>query len=117
MVTEVFPGIRSMIARKLVEKHGLSQKAAAERLGTTQPAISQYKREIRGSNMQYLESEPEVIQIIDSLAEKTSTGRLSHEEICGEFCRICKKMRSAGLICDLHKRTYPHLEGCRSCMD
>jgi predicted transcriptional regulator len=117
MVMEVLPGIRAMVARKLVEKHGLSQKAAAERLGTTQPAISQYKREIRGSKIKSLESSPRLIEMIDSLASRTAGGKLSQEEISSEFCSVCRFMRTSGLVCEFHRRMYPSLENCTICMD
>jgi predicted transcriptional regulator len=117
MVMEVIPGIRAMVARKLVEKHGLSQKRAAEKLGTTQPAISQYKREIRGSRFKAIESKPRVIEMIDSIAARTASGKLAQEDISSEFCLICKFMRKEGLVCEFHRRMYPSLENCTVCMD
>ena len=117
MVMEVLPGIRAMVARKLVEKHGLSQKAAAEKLGTTQPAISQYKREMRGSKIKSLESSPRLLEMIDSIASRTAGGKLSQDEISSEFCSVCRFMRSSGLACELHRRMYPSLENCTICMD
>ncbi len=117
MVGEVLPGIRSMLARKLVENHSLSQKAAAEKLGTTQPAISQYKRELRGSRMASLESNPRVIEMIDSIASRAATGKMDHEDISAEFCSICRFMRSSGLMCEFHRKMYPSLENCTICMD
>lgn len=117
MVMEVLPGIRAMVARKLVEKHGLSQKKAADKLGTTQPAISQYKREVRGSRFRSLESSPRVIEMIDSIAERTASGKLEQDGITAEFCEICRFMKKEGLVCEFHRRMYPSLENCTICMD
>jgi predicted transcriptional regulator len=117
MVMEVLPGIRAMVARKLVEKHGMSQKAAAERLGTTQPAISQYKRELRGSRLRSIAENPELIRIIDSIASRTASGKLGHDEISTELCSVCRFMRKEGLACEFHRRMYPSLESCTVCMD
>jgi len=117
MVMEVLPGIRAMVARKLIEKHNLSQKAAAERLGTTQPAISQYKRRLRGSGMDSLQRSPRLIEMIDSIASGAASGRLSQEEITTEFCSVCRFMRSSGMVCEFHRRMYPSLENCTICMD
>jgi predicted transcriptional regulator len=117
MVMEVLPGIRAMVARKLVEKHGLSQKKAAEKLGTTQPAISQYKREVRGSRFRSLESSPRVIEMIDSIAARTASGKLEPDGITAEFCEICGFMKKEGLVCEFHRRMYPSLENCTICMD
>jgi predicted transcriptional regulator len=117
MVLEVLPGMRAMVARKLVEKHGFSQKVAAEHLGTTQPAISQYKRELRGYKIKMFKSNPRVLEMIDSIAKRTASGELSHDQITLEFCGICKFMRSSGVVCEIHKKMYPSLEDCRICLD
>ena len=117
MVLEVFPGLRAILARTLVEKHGFSQKIAADKLGTTQPAISQYRRELRGSKIKSLEDNPAILQMINSISERTASGNLSPEEISGEFCEVCKFMRKEGLACEYHRRMYPSLENCTVCMD
>lgn len=117
MVLEVLPGIRAIVARKLVEKHGFSQKIAAERLGTTQPAISQYKRELRGHRIKMFKNNPRVLEMIDSLTKRTASGELSQDQITLEFCGICKFMRSSGMVCEIHKKMYPSLENCRICLD
>jgi predicted transcriptional regulator len=117
MVLEVLPGIRAMVARKLVEDHGFSQKIAAERLGTTQPAISQYKRELRGHRLKVFSNSPRLLGMVDSLAKRTASGELSHERISLEFCSICKFIRSSGMACEIHKKMYPSLEKCRICLD
>jgi predicted transcriptional regulator len=117
MVMEILPGLRAMVARKLVEKHGFSQKVAAERLGTTQPAISQYKRKLRGSGLDSLGESPRLMEMIDSIASRAASGGLSQDEITGEFCSVCRFMRSSGLACDFHRRMYPSLENCTICMD
>lgn len=117
MVLEVLPGIRAIVARKLVEKHGFSQKIAAERLGTTQPAISQYKRELRGHRIKMFKNNPRVLEMIDSLTKRTASGELSQDQITLEFCGICKFMRSSGMVCEIHKKMYPSLENCKICLD
>ncbi len=45
----VLPAIRADLARELVSR-GLSQKDAAEKLGVTSSAVSQYLSKKRGSN-------------------------------------------------------------------
>jgi len=117
MVLEILPGIRAMVARKLVEDHGFSQKIAAERLGTTQPAISQYKREIRGHRVKMFKNNPKLLGMIGSLVKRTASGELSQEQIILEFCEMCKFIRSSGIACEAHKRIYPSLEKCRICLD
>lgn len=117
MVLEVLPGVRSMVARKLVDEHGFSQKIAAERLGTTQPAISQYKRELRGHKLKLFKNNPKVLDMINSIAERTASGELSPDQIVLEFCGMCKYLKSSGIACKIHRDMYPSLEKCRICLD
>ena len=117
MVSEVLPGVRAMVARKLVEDHGFSQKIAAEKLGTTQPAISQYKRELRGHRIKILKSNQKLLGMINSLAKRTASGEIDKDHVSLEFCVICKYMKSSGLACEIHRRAHPSLENCRICFE
>lgn len=117
MVLEVLPGVRAMIARELVEEYGFSQKIAAERLGTTQPAISQYKRQLRGHKLKVFKNNPKLLDKIGSITKRTASGELSPDQIIIEFCGICKFLRSSGIACEIHRNMYPSLEKCRVCFD
>ena len=66
MALEVLPTVRALVAKRLVETHGLSQQVAADRLGTTQPAISQYKRDVRGYKTSIIMEDTELVSMIDS---------------------------------------------------
>jgi len=116
MVTEILPGVRGLVTARLVEKHSLSQMKAAERLGTTQPAISQYMRGIRGSKIKKLKNNAGFMSMIESIADRTASGELSHDMVSMEFCNICKFMRKEGLACEFHRRLYPSLKDCTICM-
>ena len=117
MVSDILPGVRAMVARKLVEDHGLSQKDAAEKLGTTQPAISQYKRQLRGCKIGLFDKNPRILEMISSIAKRTASGELSQDHISLEFCVVCKFMKSSGIVCEMHKKMYPSLENCSICLD
>lgn len=117
MVSDILPGVRAMVARKLVEDHGLSQKTAAEKLGTTQPAISQYKRQLRGCKIGLFDKNPRILEMISSIAKRTASGELSQDHISLEFCVVCKFMKSSGIACEIHKKMYPSLENCSICME
>ena len=45
----LLPTIRALIARNLMENHKMTQQEAAAKLCVTQSAISQYRRNLRGS--------------------------------------------------------------------
>jgi predicted transcriptional regulator len=117
MVSDILPGVRAMIARKLVEDYGLSQKDAAEKLGTTQPAISQYKRQLRGHKIDLIDNNPRILEMISSIAKRTASGELSQDHISIEFCTVCKFMKSSGIVCEIHKKMYPSLENCKICLE
>jgi predicted transcriptional regulator len=115
MALEVLPTVRALVARRLVEVHGLSQQQAADRLGSTQPAISQYKREIRGFKTSVLTGDPKIVQMIDSISKRMTSGELDQQEAALEFCSICRHMRSTGIACEIHRKIHPSLQSCSIC--
>jgi hypothetical protein len=100
---EILPGIRALIARKMMEDHGLSQTEVASLLDTTQPAISQYKREHRGKKFLILKDDPGVMEKIANLAKKIVMGEIIAKQLGSEFCSICKHMQNNGLIPDKYR--------------
>jgi predicted transcriptional regulator len=116
-VQTVLPAIRSIMARDLVEKHGMKEQQAAEILGLSQSAISRYATKDRG-NILTLENVPEVQTLIDQMIYS-----LLHEKpkqtnkILKLFCQTCKIIREKGLMCELcQKKTRENLiEKCDFC--
>lgn len=51
VASDVLPALRALISKQLIEGYGLTQKEAARKLGLTQPAISQYKKDVRGKKV------------------------------------------------------------------
>ena len=115
VVQEVLPSVRAMVALKLTKTYGLSQEQAARKMGTTQPAISQYKREVRGHKSSIFRHNPKLLELVEGMAEKVASGEMATQEITAEFCRICKYVRSRGLMCELHREVNPTLENCTMC--
>ncbi len=91
MVKEVLPVLRAALARKLSE-YGMSQKKIAEKMGTTQPAVSQYKKGSRGGKLSILQENTEVLERVEEIAKKLSTGAMSPEDLASEFCEICHEL-------------------------
>lgn len=92
IVTEVFPSLRSLIAKELVENLNYKQTEAAKLMGITQPAISQYLKNSRGKNLLPLQENAEIM-----LAIKTAAKALAHQNgspdpniLCG-ICSIVRK--------------------------
>ena len=114
---DVLPAIREIVAKIMIEEYGFSQKIAAERMGTTQPAISQYMSKLRGQKSRIFKDYPKVMDSINELAEGISKGEITPDQITLRFCEICKIMVKGGLICKLHRDMYPCLGSCSICMD
>ena len=98
MTSEVLPGFRALVARKLMEDHGLSQTQVAAMLDTTQPAISQYRRELRGKKTLVLKENPNLMELIDRITKRIMNGDVKPGETGFEFCRVCKFMQNNGMV-------------------
>lgn len=118
VVKLILPAFRSLIAKTLIEKYGFSQVAAAEKLGTTQAAISHYLYSKRGDKrMSELEAMPTVQSIAEEVAFGIATEKLSPFDAMLKFCELCKDLRSKDIVCDLHKGFISVPEACDLCLE
>lgn len=92
----ILPSLRSLIAKGLIEDHGFSQTAAAEKIGTTQAAISYYLSLRRGEKfLTRLESDPLIKSTIEEIINGLATGSLSSEEVMDKLCDLCMSLRKS----------------------
>lgn len=118
VVRLVLPAFRSLVAKMLIEKYHFSQVAAAEKLGTTQAAVSHYLYSKRGDKrMKQLEVLPSVQSIADEVAFGIATDRFSPFDAMLKFCELCKNLRTKDLVCDLHKDFITVPEACDLCLE
>ena len=96
---EVLPCMRALVAKKLIES-GFSQKQAADRLGLSQPAISQYRKSLRGKHCILLEANLQVMQSIKEHSKLLAT--MNPKEKTDIMCSVCSVIRQAGLIEQLY---------------
>ena len=89
LVQDVLPSARSMIAKKLITNYGLSQKQAAEKLGISQPAISQYNKSIRGAK-HHLFQEKQASDFIETLTKRIADNEITPEMLNYEFLELLK---------------------------
>lgn len=88
----LLPLIRKEFAKSLIKDHGLTQRKAAEKLGITEAAVSQYFSNKRGD-----------LKVTDSEIQqeiKESTQRIMNGDILimkTETCRICHLLRAQGI--------------------
>jgi predicted transcriptional regulator len=90
----ILPAFRSLIAQGLIEEHGFTQVAAAEKLGTTQAAISYYLSSKRGEKyINLLEDNPHIKTKIKEIVEGLVTNSFSSEEVSSSLCGLCNYLQ------------------------
>lgn len=96
------PVLRKEIAKSMIDNFGLSQKEAAEKLGISSPAVSQYLSGKRG-NVDITDME-----ILDEINKSAKRIIKSGEKVSiSETCRLCKIFSQ--------KKIFPFI--CESCND
>jgi uncharacterized protein len=103
-VKTVLPAVKAIMARNIVEKHGLKEKDTAELLGLSQSAISRYVNHGRGNNLLEIEKTVEVQVLIDQMVTYLVKEPTRKHEIMLLFCQTCKTIREKGLMCSLCKK-------------
>jgi len=112
IVKTYLPYIRRSLAQKLVENKGVSQCEAAEKLGLTQAAVSQYLSRKRAS--EDIEEVGLLERLTDDFAEALAEREMSDEERVVGLCTICVELRSSESICDPHLSN-TELADCNIC--
>lgn len=115
MVQYVFPSMRAVISRELIYEYKLNQNEVARLLGVSQPAISQYLRQLRGERKTLLENE-HVSREVKKMCKKIHDKKIGRIELMNEFCNICKMITERGLVCKMHKNIY-NLDKCKICIE
>lgn len=100
MSAEMFPAVRALIAKELVEALGFSQVEVAQKMSITQPAVSQYQNELRGTKAKILKGNLRVFSLIQEAARVLAKSkRKDNSQLSGELlCNICKEIRGQGLL-------------------
>lgn len=113
MVSEVFPTVRSLIAKEMIDELHFSQTEVALKMGLTQPAVSQYLRSLRGKKVVMIKADKAVYAMIKKSARTLAKSRTQEPKV---LCGICAKMRRTGLLCKIHREAVPALKNCRVCI-
>lgn len=115
IVAKILPAMRAIITKELVQTYNFNQTEVAKKLGITQPAISQYRRELRGYRVKLLLSNKEIMDSIKKLTADIALGNIKSRQIPEKFCEICEKIRKEKIICRMHEGVYPAIAPCDSC--
>jgi len=92
----LLPTLRSLIAKGLIEDYGFTQVAAAEKLGTTQAAISYYLSSKRGQkHIKQLDNDSQTKSTIKVIVNGLGRGTLSSNEVIQKLCELCLSLRKS----------------------
>lgn len=120
VVKKVLPAIRSTLVKDLSERHELSQTEIADKLGITQPAVSQYLGSARGdTDLEEKLKEAGLHSKLRELSDDIAAGSTQKTQIIRKYCNLCNSMGEEEILCMLHAKSAPYLseEECRLCLE
>ena len=83
-IASIVPSVRAEIARELVYSHRLNQQEVSSLLGVSQPAVSQYVRQLRGRRYR----EDFVRKEVELICSKLVRG--AKNDLESDIYRLCK---------------------------
>lgn len=115
-VKTVLPAVKAIMARQIVEKHGLNEQQTAELLGLSQSAVSRYVGRERG-NLLPIEGSTEILGFISQMVTSLIKEPDNKAEILKLFCQTCQAVREKGLMCPACQKEMPQdwAEKCLFC--
>ena len=112
VVWYVIPAIRSELAKELLNL-GMKQKDVSELMDITQPAVSQYITDKRGSGIKL---DADVKGMIKEFALELSEGESSKADLISRTCKICKNVKTADVLEQLNIDKSELGEDCQTCI-
>lgn len=106
----LIPALRRELARIFIRDYGLSQKKAAEILGMTGAAISQYLSSKRGSEIRFSKKE------LDSIKKAAKAIIKNNEDLMKKIYELCVLLKKSKTICEIHRSQDSNIPGkCNIC--
>ena len=112
VVWYVIPAIRSELAKELLNL-GMKQKDVSELMDITQPAVSQYITDKRGSGIKLHEG---VREMIKDFARELSEGEATKADLISRTCQICNNVEVSDVIEQLNIDKSQLGDDCQSCL-
>lgn len=95
--------VKSIVTKELLETYGYTQEQVAEKLGITQPAVSQYLNGVRGKKVNEILSNPKLAGWVKKLTAEIVSGnfRLGEAEcdLCAETKKELNDKELGSLVC------------------
>ncbi len=101
VVQDILPTLRATVAKELMNNYNLNQGEVAKLLDVSQPAISQYTRQLRGKGAEIeILAKDEIKELCDQLNSK----KIDHTSLATRMCAISRVIIDRGFIKgDFHK--------------
>ena len=112
VVWYVIPAIRSELAKELLN-FGMKQKDISKLMDITQPAVSQYITDKRGSGFKL---DDNVKEMIHEFARQLSEGEATKADLIPRTCSICRNVRTEDVLEQLNIDKSELGEDCQSCL-
>lgn len=112
VVWYVIPAIRSELAKELLNL-GMKQKDVSELMDITQPAVSQYITDKRGSGVKL---DDHVKCMVKDFALELSTGESTKADLISRTCIICKQVKTSDVLEQLGIDKSELGDNCQSCI-
>ncbi|WP_405287263.1 transcriptional regulator [Methanobrevibacter sp.] len=112
VVWYVIPAIRSELAKELLNL-GMKQKDVSELMDITQPAVSQYITDKRGSGIKL---DDQVRGMVQEFARELSEGEATKADLIPRTCKICKNVKTADVLVQLGIDKSELGEDCQTCI-
>ena len=112
VVWYVIPAIRSELAKELLNL-GMKQKDVSELMDITQPAVSQYITDKRGSGIKLNE---DVRAMIKQFARELSEGEATKADLISRTCSICKNVKTMDVLKQLNIDKSELGDDCQTCL-
>ena len=108
----LIPALRKELSRIFIKDYNLAQKKAAELLGISEAAVSQYVKEKRAKDIKFTKSE---LKIIKNTAGKIVKDKKNSMKF---LYQVCVKLRGSETICNLHRKHNKDIPvKCNICME
>ena len=115
----LIPALRAILAKKLIEEHGIREEEVSKLLGVTQAAISNYIRGTRGDPIliSKLLAVKEVSEIVDDICSNLASNMAYTPASLSKFIGLCNYIKSSLLICDIHHNLESNIDEavCKEC--
>ncbi|MBI2656506.1 hypothetical protein HYX03_02100 [Candidatus Woesearchaeota archaeon] len=113
-VRYILPAIRRELAKVFINEHKQSQKQAANILGLTEAAVSQYIHSKRAKEVVFSEN---IVNEIKVSADRILADKNNKQRLIAEMYRISNLTTVRQILCDIHRAQSKELEHCNVCFD